>query len=46
MFVKELPLEELIFTAVTMLIGEEGKDFAYYENDPDWWALRLFISRN
>lgn len=44
--VRELTLQELIFTAITMLIGKEGEDFAYYEQDPNWWALRLYTRRN
>ena len=39
--VHELTLEELIFTAITMLMGEEGIDYAYYNQDAEWWALRL-----
>jgi len=42
-----MKLAELVFTAFTMLIGEENVDFCYYrELDPNWWALRLWISRN
>ncbi len=44
--VRELALEELILTALCMLIGEEGTDYCYYEEDKDWWALRLYINRN
>lgn len=43
---RELKGSELALTALTMLIGQEGEDFYYYENDPDWWVLRLYISRN
>ena len=34
-------LVDLIFLALIMLIGEEGKDFLYYEWDEDWWEQRL-----
>ena len=44
--VRELPLAELIWTALTMLTGKEGKDFAYYENDSDWWRQRLLTRIN
>lgn len=43
---KELNLTDLIFTALIMLIGEEGKDWEYYEQDPDWWELRLWTRIN
>jgi len=39
-------LNDLIFTGVIMLLGSEGKDWIYYETDPDWWALRLWTRRN
>ncbi len=42
----KLTLELLLFTATCMLTGKEGKDFAYYETDKEWWELRLFISKN
>ena len=44
--VRELKGAELLFTAMTMLMGEEGVDFSYYECDPDWWILRLYTRRN
>ena len=44
--VRELNLQELTFTAITMLIGKVGQDFAYYEQDTDWWALRLSTRLN
>ena len=44
--VRELKGPELIFTAMTMLMGEEGVDYALYECDPDWWVLRLYTRRN
>ena len=43
---RELKGAELTLTALAMLMGQEGQDFSYYENDPDWWKLRLYISRN
>lgn len=48
--VRELKGYELIFTAMTMLMGEEGVDFSYYGcgdfYTPDWWTLRLYTRRN
>ena len=44
--VRELTLEELLFTAITMLVGEEGIDFSYYENCAEWWQLRLWTRIN
>lgn len=43
---KELTGADLIFTALIMLKGKDGVDFKFYELDPDWWALRLWIGRN
>lgn len=42
----ELKGAELTATALTMLLGEEGVDFSYYEEDEVWWAIRLYIRRN
>lgn len=44
--VRELRGAELTFTAMIMLMGEEGVDYALYEEDEDWWALRLYTRRN
>lgn len=44
--VRELSLLELIFTLLTMLKGEEGVAWAYYEQDAEWWALRLYTRIN
>ena len=41
-----MELADLILTAFNMLLGEEGKDYCLPETDPDWWAIRLWISRN
>jgi len=41
-----MPLAELILTAIIMLIGEEGVDYCLYENDEDWWKLRLYTRIN
>ncbi len=43
---RELKGNELTFTLMIMLIGVEGVDFCYYEQDPDWWRLRLYMRRN
>ena len=41
-----MKVEELIFTALGMLLGIQGKDWIYYETDPYWWAIRLWTRRN
>lgn len=43
---RELKGAELTLTALCMLLGKEAVDFYYYENDPEWWALRLYTRRN
>jgi len=43
---KELTGADLVFTALTMLLGIEGVDFSYYETDCEWWKLRLWTRRN
>lgn len=42
----ELKGADLTATALTMLLGEEGKEFAYYEEDEKWWVLRLYTRIN
>ena len=42
----ELKGANLTATALTMLLGEEGIDFAYYEEDEDWWTIRLYTRIN
>ena len=44
--IRELKGEELRTTAIKMLTGQKGRDFAYYEGDKQYWALRLEIRRN
>ncbi|MBA7585415.1 hypothetical protein ES708_27394 [subsurface metagenome] len=44
--VKELKGADLIFTAKTMLMGEENVDFCYYRGDALFWRDRLYMSRN
>jgi hypothetical protein len=39
-------IEELIFITVAMLLGKEGVDFCYYEEDQGWWKLRLYTRIN
>jgi len=39
-------LEDLIFIAITMLLGQEGEEWDYYETDLDWWSVRLYTRRN
>ena len=41
-----MKLEELIFTAICMLLGKEGVDFDYFEKDYYLWQLCLDIRRN
>ncbi len=43
---RELSLADLILTATCMLLGTQGIDFDYYENDADWWHWRLWGRRN
>ncbi len=38
-----MDLSDLIFIAITMLLGEEGIDYAYYTDNKEWWALRLYV---
>ena len=44
--VRELKLDELVFTLIEMLIGAEGEYWCYFETDPEWWRLRLWTRRN
>ena len=44
--VRELKGIELLFTATILLMGEQGVDYALYEEDEDWWAVRLWTRRN
>ena len=46
MMLNELKGAELIATALIMLLGKEGVDFCFYEEDEDWWALRLYSRIN
>ncbi len=41
-----MTLTDLIFTALAMLIGKEGKDYSLYEMDDYWWDNRLWMIRN
>lgn len=41
-----MTFEDLYCTALTMLLGEEGEFWSYYETDPNWWALRLWTRLN
>ena len=46
---KKQTVADLVLITVAMLIGEEGVDFSYMEgpkDDPQWWALHLYCSRN
>ena len=43
---KCIVITDLIFTGLMMLLGREGRDWIYYETDPDWWSLRLWTRRN
>ncbi|MBA7588154.1 hypothetical protein ES708_30204 [subsurface metagenome] len=42
----EQTLADLISLGIICLIGEEDRDWEYYETDPDWWTLRLWLRRN
>lgn len=35
-----------IWFGLICLFGEEDRHWEYYETDPDWWAVRLWISKN
>ncbi|MBA7586217.1 hypothetical protein ES708_28213 [subsurface metagenome] len=35
-----------LFEGICILLDREGKYWVYYETDPDWWALRLWIRKN
>ena len=41
-----MDLEDLALIALTMLIGDEGGFWLFYETDLDWWELRLWTRRN
>ena len=42
----ELKGADLTAIAITMLLGEEGVDYACYETDLEWWAVRLHTRIN
>lgn len=44
--IRELTLDDLVFTLIEMLLGKEGEYWSYYETDPEWWTLRLYTRRN
>ena len=44
--VRELTVDELVFTLIEMLLGAEGEYWSYYETDPQWWELRLYTRKN
>lgn len=46
MKVENRSIEDLVFTLMIMLLGQEGRDWIYYESDIDWWTLRLYTRRN
>ncbi|GAI60027.1 unnamed protein product [marine sediment metagenome] len=35
-----------VIGAITILLGYEDIDYWHQETDPNWWAIRLWISRN
>ncbi|MBA7535573.1 hypothetical protein ES705_27831 [subsurface metagenome] len=39
-------LNNLIALGIIFLLGTEGRDWAYFETDPEWWALKLYLRRN
>ena len=41
-----MKVEELILMALCILLGEQGKDWEYYETSEEWWAIRLWTRRN
>lgn len=38
--------ESDLFHGLCMLIGQEGRDWDFYETDPGWWTLWLWTRRN
>jgi len=38
-----MSLVTLISTLIVILLDKEEKYWAYYETDPDWWSVRLYI---
>jgi len=43
---RELKGNELAFTLLCMLLGDEGKDFNFYKFNARWWESRLYMRRN
>ena len=43
---KELTLDELMLTAIIMLLGREGEDWVYFDSYQDYWNLRLLTRIN
>jgi hypothetical protein len=41
-----LPLETVVLTALTMLLGSPGNEFEFYECDLNWWNEHLNKARN
>lgn len=39
-------LTNVISLGIVLLLGSEGVEWEYYETDPDWWTLRLWLRRN
>ena len=46
MEVKEFPLDQLVFTLLCMLLGDEHTDWCYYQFDARWWESRLYMRQN
>jgi hypothetical protein len=43
---KQPELTDVICYGIIVLLGQENRDWEYYETDPDWWTCRLWLSRN
>jgi len=43
---RQVKLTEQRFYGLVVLLGQENRDWEYYETDPDWWAIRLRYRRN
>lgn len=39
-------LQNVIALGIILLLGSRGRDWEYYETDPEWWAIRLWTRRN
>jgi len=43
---RAMVIADLIFLTMTMLLGEEGEDWAYYLDYKPYWRLWVYKNRN